>query len=42
VMPVARDFGASAWDLVFDPLLQLLWRSRHTLSVASRSRSYTC
>jgi hypothetical protein len=29
VMAVARDLGARAGNPRFDPLLQLVWRSRH-------------
>jgi hypothetical protein len=42
VLPVAGDFRASTRDPRLDTLLQLLWRSRHTVSVASRARRYTC
>jgi hypothetical protein len=36
MVAVARDLGSGTRDSGLDTLLQLLWRSRHTVSVASR------
>lgn len=38
VMPVAPDLGSGAWNPGLDPLLQLLWRSRHNLKRSGGQR----
>ena len=42
VVPVTANLGAGTGNPSLDPLFQLLWSRRHTLSLASKTRRYTC
>ena len=42
VVPVAANLGAGAGNPGLDSLFQLLWSRRHSPSVASQGRRYTC
>jgi hypothetical protein len=42
VVPVAVDISSSPGNSGLDPLFQLLWSRRHTPSVATGGRRYTC
>ena len=42
VVPVAVHLGPGTGNSGLDPVFQLLWSRRHTPSLASRTRRYTC